>query len=165
MYGLFFPHPLPELHMADVDLTSQPQCVRLKRFTSAYFLPAIFRLGCRDCNRRARVPMLLCPLDFFLSFFFCFTALCVNIFWVSSCVGNPMLLRPQPVAADGKKKKKRAHEGERGGSVVITSWLGGSAKAAYKTSAATGTRGCECRVLGGPRCLRGRVIVLVRVFA
>ncbi|CAB1423439.1 unnamed protein product [Pleuronectes platessa] len=43
----------------------------------------------------------------------------------SSCVGN-MTLRPQPVAADGKKHNKRSARGERGGSAVITSWLGGS---------------------------------------
>lgn len=118
--------------------------------------------GCRDCNRRARVPMLLCPLDFFL-FFFSLFRLCV-----CRSFGSPVVLVTRRSSGPSqllqmvkKKKKKKAQEGERGGSVVITSWLGGSAKAACKTSAATGTRGCECRLLGGPRCLRGQVLVLV----
>lgn len=126
----FFPRPLPELHMADVDLTRQPQLLRLKRFTSAYFLPAIFRHSLPACSLqpnaqcatlslpsaccnisravatvtgRARVPMLLCPLDFFFFFFLLFGFVCPRDLWVSSCVGNPTLLRPQPVAADGKR--------------------------------------------------------------
>lgn len=160
--------------------TSQPQCLRLKRFTSAYFLPAIFRhslpacllvatertarytvspvgpAATSRCNRRARVPMLLCPLDFCVWLCVC-RSFGSPVVWVTRRSSGPSQLLQMV-------KKKRAQEGERGGSVVITSWLGGSAKAACKTSAATGTRGCECRLLGGPRCLRGRVLVLVRVF-
>lgn len=93
--------------------------------------------------------------------------------WLCSCVlrifGSPVVwviwrFGPSQLLQMVRAQQLNAR-GERGGSVVITSWLGGSAKAVSKTSAATGTRGCECRLYGGPWCLRGQVLVCVYVYA
>lgn len=77
-------------------------------------------------------------------------------------MGNPTLLWPQPVAADVRKKKKRRIKGSEEEVSLSPAGSAAQPKAACKTSAATGTRGRECRQPGGPRCLRGQVLVLAR---
>lgn len=79
----------------------------------------------------------------------------VWVTWRFSPSQLPQMVRAQQLST----------RGERGGSVVITSWLSGSAKAVNKTSSATGTRGCECRLYGGPWALRGQVLVCVYKYA
>lgn len=85
--------------------------------------------------------------------------------WLCSCVhrifGSPVVWVTWRFGPSQLSQMVRAQQlsarGERGGSVVITSWLSGSAGAVSKTSAATGTRGCACRLEGGPWSLRGQV--------
>lgn len=72
------------------------------------------------------------------------------VVWVTWCYDPSQL--PQMVRA-----QQLSTSGERGGSVVITSWLRGSVGAGSKSSARTGTSGWVCRLYVGLCCLKEQV--------